>query len=111
MNDIVTLLEERGITVSDAAQELGVTRRKLFRKIWAEQPFKLEEAKKLADMLDCTIDGLFYNSFEFSKGYYINLIGYSLNSLDERQLELVWFFIKHLTDKKEATADDPDPAR
>lgn len=105
MNDIVTLLDERGYTVANAARELGITRRTLFRKLADEQPFKLEEAKKLADMLECTIDGLFYNSFEFSKGYYINLVGYALNGLDERQLELVWLFIKGLTDKKEGAAE------
>lgn len=111
MKNILPILQENGLSVKDAAKALEIKPATLEAKLENEHLMRLDEACRLADMLDCTIDGLFFDRLYSPRDVQKGRIIRKIEEMDNTQLDLVWFFVKGLTDKKEATADDPDPTR
>ena len=57
---LLDIFKERALSVDLVAEKLGILKVNLYKKINGDVKFSLKEAQILADLLDMTIDSLFY---------------------------------------------------
>lgn len=105
MKDITPILQENGLTVRDAAKYLEIKPTALEGKLKNEHLMRLDEAHRLAEWMDFTVDGLFFDRLNNPHKVKTGRIARRVQTMNDTQLDLVWFFVKGLTDKKEGEAE------